>query len=151
MRSVSRDKVTATTYVWEPASVVWKVLTDRDRHEQFFIAPCTALGRRRGARVAWGDRRRPVVTGTVEAYRPAEGRLVHTVSFAFTDEPPSVVRWDLEEQGEVTCVEVEHLVGPEQPQTAAVATGLWPLVLARFKTLLEVGEPMPWPTSHRVL
>jgi hypothetical protein len=50
--------------------------------------------------------------------------------------------------GEVVWVEVRHLFEEEAPETQAIVTDGWTLVLARLKTLLETGKPMPWPESE---
>jgi uncharacterized protein YndB with AHSA1/START domain len=137
------------TYIDAQYDDVWEAITNCERHADWNVAPCLAFGHRTGARCAWGEPAKPVIEGKVTAWRPAKGSFSHTFRFAFYDEPESTVEWEVEEQGEVVSVTVRHDLGPkrERPKTRSIVEGSWFLVLARLKTLLETGGPMPWPTG----
>ena len=137
------------TYVHAAYDDVWDALTSADRHAEWNVAPCLCFGRRSGARCAWGEPGNPVIVGRVTSWKPTTGAFAHTFSFTFSDEPDSLVEWEIEEQGEVVSVTVRHHLGSrrERPQTRGIVEGSWFLVLARLKTLLETGGPMPWPAG----
>ena len=137
------------TYVDAAYDDVWDALTNGDRHVHWNVAPCLAFGHRTGARCAWGEPHKAVIEGRVTAWRPAKGSFAHTFRFTIFNEPESTVEWEVEEQGEVVSLTVRHALGAkrERPQTRSIVESSWFLVLARLKTLLETGEPMPWPAG----
>lgn len=137
------------TYVDASYDDVWEALVTPERHADWNVAPCLAFGHRSGARCQWGEPDKAVIEGRITSWRPAKGSFAHTFRFTFSDEPESLVEWEVEEQGEVVSLTVRHALGGgrERPQTRSLVEDGWFLVLARLKTLLETGGPMPWPTG----
>ncbi|MGH2544090.1 MAG: SRPBCC domain-containing protein, partial [Ardenticatenaceae bacterium] len=123
---------------------VWKALTRLDRQGEWYVAPCLAFGWERGERVAWGQPNAPVIEGKLVTWQPAT-YLAYSFEFTRLDEPASLVEWQVLPQGEVVWVEVKQRFPEEAPETQAIVTDGWTLVLARLKTLLETGQPLPWP------
>ena len=148
MRAVPEDVVERAVYVQAPFDAVWAALTDPEWHEDWHVAPCQALGHRKGARCAWGeDRGAPVITGTVESFRPATGQVSHSFAYTFLDEPESLVEWEVEEHGRVTSVWLRHHLDGRHRSTRVMVAGGWFLVLSRLKTLVETGKPMALPSE----
>jgi uncharacterized protein YndB with AHSA1/START domain len=140
------------TFIDTSYEEVWDALTAAARHADWNVAPCLQFGNRTGGRCVWGEPGRPVISGRVVSWRPSRGTFAHTFSFTgteFANEPESLVEWEAEEQGEVVSVSLSHHLGGrrERPRTRSIVEDGWFLVLARLKTLLETGEPMPWPAG----
>lgn len=140
--------VRAATYLVAPYDAVWSALTRPERQGAWYVAPCLAFGWEEGARVAWGHEE-PVIEGKLTAWQPAS-HFAHTFEFTRLDEPPSLVEWHVMSLGEVVWVEVKHHLDEEAVETQAIVTDGWITVLARLKTLLETGSPMPWPEWDEV-
>ncbi|MDQ4075707.1 MAG: SRPBCC domain-containing protein [Chloroflexota bacterium] len=136
--------VRAATYVHASFEEVWKALTRPERQAEWYIAPCLDFGWEPGERVAWGRDGALIIEGRVASWQPATS-FAHTFELTRLDEPTSFVEWQVLPQGEVVWVEVKHHFPDEAPETQAIVTDGWTVVLARLKTLLETGEPMPWP------
>jgi uncharacterized protein YndB with AHSA1/START domain len=85
-----------------------------------------------------------VIEGKLRTWQPAT-YLSYSFEFTRLDEPTSIVEWEVLPQGEVVWVEVRHTFPDDAPETQAIVTDGWTLVLARLKTLLESGESLPWP------
>jgi uncharacterized protein YndB with AHSA1/START domain len=138
------EMVRSATYVYAPYEEVWRAITRPEKQEAWYVAPCIAFGWEAGERVAWGQPDAPVIEGKLTRWEPAQG-FSHTFEFTRFDEPASLVEWHLMPQGEVVWVEVKHHFEDDSPETQSIVTDGWTTVLARLKTLLETGEPMPWP------
>ncbi len=138
------ELIRAATYIRASYEEVWKALTRPDRQGSWYVAPCLAFGWEEGERVAWGQPGAPTIEGELTAWEPAIA-FAHTFEFTRFDEPQSFVEWQIHPQGEVVWVEVKHHFTEEAPETQAIVTDGWTVVLARLKTLLETGDPMPWP------
>lgn len=137
------ELVRAATYIYAPYEALWRTLTRPEAHADWHVAPCLTFGWEIGDRVAWGVDD-PVIEGELRLWEPAT-RFAHSFAFTYLDEPPSVVRWEVQALGEIVWVEVKHEFREEALETQAVITDGWSLVLARLKSLLETGETMPWP------
>jgi uncharacterized protein YndB with AHSA1/START domain len=141
---MNSEMLRAATYIFAPYDTVWTAVTRPDQQGEWYVAPCLDFGWEPGERVAWGKLSKPVIEGTLTEWNPAT-RFAHTFSFTNLDEPESLVEWDVTACGEVVWIEVKHYFDEDAPQTQAIITDGWTLVLARLKTLLETGRPMPWP------
>jgi uncharacterized protein YndB with AHSA1/START domain len=141
---MNSEMVRAATYIHALYDEVWTAVTRPDRQGDWYVAPCLTFGWEPGEKVAWGEPGLPVIEGNLIEWNPATG-FTHTFSFARFDEPESRVEWDVSAAGEVVWVEVKHYFEEDAPQTQAIITDGWTVVLARLKTLLETGNPMPWP------
>jgi uncharacterized protein YndB with AHSA1/START domain len=144
---MNMEMVRAAIYIAAPYETIWATLTRPERHEHWYVAPCLQFGWESGATVLWGRPAESVIEGTLTVWEPAT-RFAHTFRFAALDEPESQVTWHVMPMGEVVYVEVNHLFPGEAPATQAIVTDGWSLVLSRLKTLLETGEPMPWPDQE---
>ncbi|MCB0076857.1 MAG: SRPBCC domain-containing protein [Anaerolineales bacterium] len=141
---MDRELVRAATYIHAPYELVWRTLTRPEYHDRWHVAPCLAFGTEAGDRVAWGVDEESEIEGTLFRWEPATG-FAHSFAFTKLGEPASVVEWQVQPLGELVWVEIKHDFPEEALETQAIITDGWTLVLARLKTLLEVGEPMPWP------
>ncbi len=141
---MTAEIVRAATYIHAPYEAVWRAVTRPDYQGDWYVAPCLTFGWERGERVAWGQEEKPVIEGKLTAWQPAT-RVAFTFEFTSLDEPTSLVEWQVQPMGEIVWVEVRHLFEEDAPETQAIVTDGWTLVLARLKTLLESGNPMPWP------
>lgn len=136
------------TYVAARPDAVWSVLVDPSAQGEWYL-PALALDPQVGGRVAWGPPTGAVIEGEVRAWRPDVGFFAHTFAFTFLQEPPGLVRWRVTLMGEVTQVWLRHELS-DRPHTASIVSGSWAAVLARLKTLIETGSPMPdpvWPET----
>lgn len=140
---------THITYIWEPPTAIWGALTTSERHQDWYLMPCLRMGSRAGSTCAWGEPGREMVTGRVTAFRPSQGELGYTHELSWIDEPAIRASWSLEQQGEITEVKVTHRYaeGASQSEILLASAGI-ALVLARLKTLVETGDPMPWPSDE---
>ncbi|HEX7169135.1 MAG TPA: SRPBCC domain-containing protein [Acidimicrobiales bacterium] len=138
-----------TTYVNAPVDHVWDVLTSGPAQADWYM-PAVAWGLDVGAKVVWGSAAQVFVSGEVTAVRADVGFLSHTFRFPFLDEPPGLVRWRVTQMGQVTQVWLRHEL-VTRPATDGIVGGSWPVMLARLKTLVETGSPMPepvWPATE---
>jgi uncharacterized protein YndB with AHSA1/START domain len=144
---MNTEMVRAAIYIAAPYETIWATLTRPERHEHWYVAPCLQFGWESGAAVLWGRPAEAVIEGALTDWEPAT-RFAHTFRLAALDEPESHVTWHVIPMGEVVYIEVNHLFPGEAPATQAIVTDGWALVLSRLKTLLETGEPMPWPDQE---
>lgn len=148
MRAMPAEILDRAVYIQATQDAVWTALTEPEWHEDWFVAPCQAFGRRKGARCAWGEEPgAPTMVGTVVAYRPAAGQVSHSFSFTFLDEPESQVEWFVEQQGRATLVWLRHHLDDDHAATREIVYAGWFLVLSRLKTLVETGKPMGLPAE----
>lgn len=141
------ELVRAESYLHAAYDRVWRALTQPAEQEAWYVAPCLAFGWEPGERVAWGQPEQPIIEGVLTRWTPAR-HFAYQFEFTSLAEPPSLVEWQVQPMGEVVWVEVRHLFEREAPETQAIVTDGWPLVLARLKTLLETGRVMPWPEQE---
>lgn len=136
--------VQAHTYIAAPLERVWQALTQPGEQAMWHVAPPLLWGRAQWERLAWGYDEIPIISGEVVVWDPAR-TFAHRIELTRLDEPASTVHWRLTAYEEVVLVEIEHFLSAESMETQALVTDGWPLLLARLKTWLETGEPMPWP------
>jgi uncharacterized protein YndB with AHSA1/START domain len=136
----------AATYIHAPYEAVWNAFARADGYAEWASAPCVEFGDRPGDAVAWGARGRVVYRGRILSIERGRG-LAHSFrfeGFGF-EEPDTRVEVDIVEEGAVVRVAVRHDCAGA-PRTLEMIGPLgWPKSLARLKTLLETGRPMPWP------
>lgn len=135
----------AQTYIEAPYDSVWRRFTDVEAFADWFSAPGLMFGAAPGDSVAWGNQDGVLYRGVLQRLEPGVG-LTHTFSFTFVEPgEESVVDIQIVEAGPVTRVRIEHDCS-NAPQTAQIISPVgWVKDLARLKTLLETGTPMPWP------
>ncbi len=140
--------LTAATWVHAPYDAVWHALARADGYAGWGSAPCLEFGARPGDPVVFGTPERVVYMGEIVRIERGRG-LAHTfrfVGFGF-EEPASRVEIAVVEQGAVVHVAVDHDCAGA-PRTREIIGPLgWAKSLARLKTLLETGRPMPWPSE----
>jgi len=144
--SPSSALLVARTYIRAEPSEVWRHFTEPSALSRWSTAECKVFEPRPGGAMRFSNGVRTVYEG--EVLRVDEGTgLAYTfrfVGFGF-DEPASHVRVDVLPRGETVFVSIRHdCTGA--PRTAAMIGPVgWTKSLARLKTLLETGRPMPWP------
>lgn len=138
----------AQTYIQAPYDKIWSYLTEPQYFDSWYSAPGLEFGQSIGAPVAWGTPETPVIRGELLALEPGLG-FRHTFRFEFLDsDEESTVTWDVVQRGPVCWLRVRHDCAVA-PQTHQVVTNTgWVKSLARLKTLLETGRPMPWPEEE---
>ena len=132
-------------YIQASLARAWEACTQPDALSVWYSAPCLAFGREVGDPVVFGTPEREVIRGSLQAVTPEQSL---TYSFAFQGfgfVETSSVSLRVEAQGPVVLLGVEHdFYGAPQTQALIGPLG-WPKLLARLKTWLETGQPMPWP------
>ena len=143
--STEGTRFVARTYVMAPYGEVWRRFSDLDAYAAWFSAPALEFGSEPGQRVAFGTEEGVLFHGVLTRFEPGHG-LGFTFQFTFLEsDEQSQVDIEVVEDGEVTRIVVVHDC-TSAPETASVITEFgWVKDLARLKTLLETGTPMPWP------
>ena len=143
---MSDQVLKAQTYIAADYDEVWRAFTTAEGYGPWYSTPCREFGTAVGEPCVWALGERVAYEGVLEALERGVG-LRHTFQFfgfGF-EEPPTPVRIEIVQQGEVVYVGVEHDCSGAPRTRAMVTTVGWAKALARLKTLLETGGAMPWP------
>ena len=120
-----------------PINAVWEALTNTEELAGW-LAPCTFDARSGGAvHFDFGDDQ--VVDGQVTIFDPPH-RLEYT--WTFTDEPDSILLFELEAVGSATRLVLEHRMLPSEQATGYGAG--WHAYLDRLAARVEGTEPVDW-------
>jgi len=139
---------TAAAYIAADYDAVWEKLTTAGEFASWYSMGGIAFPHEKGAELEWGPPGQVTIRGTLRWIEKGKG-FGHTFQFRGLgfDEPETDVEWEVVQQGPVVLVRVVHRA-PESPETMAMIGDLgWAKTLNRLKTLLETGEPMPWPSD----
>lgn len=136
---------TQTIFIGKPAEQVWDALTSKDMVQRYHIVPLGTADLAVGGEIFYGTEDQKMITGQViELKKP--GLFSHSFSFAHNPgDPASVVRYEIEDLGEMSALHLTHDGFPGETQTFEDISGGWPVVLSGLKTVLETGEALPWP------
>ena len=97
------------------------------------------------------DGKRVFIIGEVKEFVPPS-RFVHTFRFTNLAEAPTLVEWDLAEQGGVTRVTVTHSRFVDQQKTADSVRTSWVDILNNIKSVLETGTvPLKTRLMHGMM
>jgi len=115
--------------------------------DQFYMAPVHTLELKKGGKISYGSEAE-VITGTISVLE-APKTLVHSFKFAGSDDPETLVAYEIEAIGELMCsLTISHTGFRAEDQTFANITGGWPVIASSLKTLLETGRGLPWPKNN---
>jgi uncharacterized protein YndB with AHSA1/START domain len=133
-----------TIFIAKPASDAWTALTVKKTIDQFYMAPVHTLELKKGGKISYGGEAE-FITGTITELE-APKKLVHTFKFAGSDDPETLVAYEIEPIGELMCsLTISHTGFRTEDQTFANITGGWPVIASSLKTVLETGRGLPWP------
>jgi uncharacterized protein YndB with AHSA1/START domain len=134
-----------TVFIGRADAEVWNALTTRSVIDRYYIAPVTALELKTGGRISYGSKESDSITGVIaEIDEPR--KLVHSFRFMGSDDPDSIVTYEIKALGGAMCVlDITHTGFAIESQAYADIAGGWPVIASSLKTLLETGEPLPWP------
>jgi uncharacterized protein YndB with AHSA1/START domain len=139
-------------YIAAPAEEVWEWLVEPERVRRYSLSDLLFRPAAPGDSVQYMSRLggQLLIDGAVEEI--VEGRkLVHTFQFQFDDpEPPSRLTYELIRYGDrMCCLELRHEgLEPGGPTWDSVSKS-WDVTLSSLKTLVETGNPLPWPERRR--
>lgn len=136
-----------TIFIARTADLVWDALTQKDQVDRYHIAPLGSPDLKVGGEIFYGTEDARAITGKVlELERPKV--FAHSFRFAHNpDEPESLVSYEIDDLGLMCALTLTHDGFAEHTQTFSDISGGWPVILCGLKTLLETGEPLPWPRA----
>ena len=146
-REGARMETDSIAYVRAPYDEVWSRLTTSEGYAGWYSMGGRTFPTEVGGELEWGTAERVLIRGRLESIEKGKG-FVHTFQFrglGFDDEPETRVAWTVEQQGPVVLVRVRHTAEGAPETMAMIGDVGWAKSLSRLKTLLETGEPMPWP------
>jgi uncharacterized protein YndB with AHSA1/START domain len=133
-----------TTFIAKPAKDVWSALTEKKTIDQYYMAPVHTLEMKKGGRISYGGEAE-LISGTITEVDIPK-KLVHTFKFAGSDDPETLVTYEIKPIGDSMCsLTISHTGFQAEDQTFADITGGWPVIASSLKTLLETGNKLPWP------
>ncbi len=136
----------AAVYIEAEYDEVWRRFTEAAAYADWYSAPCREFGEAPGDAIIWGNDEREFYRGSLRYIEKGRG-LSHSfqfVGFDF-DEPPTPVEIEILEFGETVLVSLRHDCSGAPRSYAMITPVGWLKSLSRLKTLLETGQPMPWP------
>jgi uncharacterized protein YndB with AHSA1/START domain len=138
-------------YIEAPIEKVWAALTQGE-HTRLYWSRFVQSEWRVGARVEFlrADKSKLSHDGEVLEIDPPR-RLVMTfdVTPEGMNEPPSKVRYDLDEKNGATQLTVTHWTFPPDSDVLKGISQGWPQILSSLKTYLERGAPMAMTDAMR--
>lgn len=133
-----------TILIAKPAASVWSALTQKEIIDQYYMVPVRSLELEKGGKITYG-KEVDVITGTIEKIE-APKTLVHTFNFVGSDDPETLVLYEITPIGDLMCsLTISHTGFDKEDQTFADIAGGWPVVASSLKTFLETGKRLPWP------
>lgn len=108
------------------------------------MAPVHTLELKKGGKISYGGEAE-LITGTITELG-APKRLAHTFQFVGSDDPITLVAYEIKPIGDSMCsLKISHTGFQGENQTFADISGGWPVIASALKTLLETGQALPWP------
>lgn len=133
-----------TIFIAKPAESVWSALTEKKTIDGYYMVPVHTLELEEGGRISYGVEAE-VISGTISKLEPPK-KLAHTFRFSGSDEPETMVTYEITPVGDSMCsLTISHTGFQMNDQTFADVTGGWPVIASSLKTLLETGRGLPWP------
>jgi uncharacterized protein YndB with AHSA1/START domain len=136
-----------------PISAVWAEITKLKHAQKPMFNTVLESDFRPGSRMIYRsqDGKRVFIIGEVREFVPPN-RFVHTFRFTNLAEAPTLVEWDLAEQGGVTRVTVTHSRFVDQQKTADSVRTSWVDILNNIKSVLETGTvPLKTRLMHGMM
>lgn len=134
-----------TIYIGKPAAAVWEALTEKKIIDTYYLVPVSTLELKAGGKIAYGKGTSELITGTITEIE-APAKLVHTFRFTGSEDPETTVTYEVHPFGDGMCVlEITHSGFPEKNETYSKISSGWPMIASSLKTVLETGNPLPWP------
>lgn len=136
-----------------PISAVWAEITKLKHAQKPMFNTVLESDLKPGSRMIYRsqDGKRVFIIGEVREFVPPR-RFVHTFRFTNLPETPTLVEWNLEEQGGVTRVTVTHSKFVDQQKTADSVRTSWVDILNNVKAVLETGTvPLKTRLMHRMM
>jgi uncharacterized protein YndB with AHSA1/START domain len=123
-----------------PISAVWAEITKLRHAQKPMFNTVLESDFKPGSRMIYRsqDGKRVFIIGEVKEFVPPS-RFVHTFRFTNLAEAPTLVEWNLAEQGGVTRVTVTHSRFVDQQKTADSVRTSWVDILNNIKSVLETG------------
>jgi len=133
-----------TLFIGKPAQEVWDALVTKETVDRYYLAPLHTLELKEGGKISYG-KETEMITGKILEI-DATKKLVHSFSFAGSEDPETKVTYEIDAVGEKMCsLTITHNGFEEENQTFANISGGWPVIASSLKTLLETGKTLPWP------
>ena len=134
-----------TLFIGKPAAELWQALTLKSIVDKYYLAPLGADIAAAGQDIFYGSEDNKFILGRVQVYRENQV-LVHSFRFSHEDpEADTTVTFEIEDIGSMCRLTLTHEGFKGETQTYHDIAGGWPVILSNLKTLLETGEPLPWP------
>lgn len=145
------ETITRRIYIGAPAEEVWPWLVEPERVRQYSLSELVNQPAAAGDPLRYVGRvaGQLLIEGVVEEL--VEGRrLVHTFQFQFEElEPASRVTYELLRYGDrMCCLELRHEGLEPGGETFKSVSASWDVALSSLKTLIETGQPLPWPSRR---
>lgn len=138
-------------HIGVPRERVWDAITRTGEVQRALYNTVLETELRPGARLRYysPDRKRVFIIGEVVEVEPPH-RFAHTYWFTtWKSGPPTLVTWELEEEGEVGCrVTVTHSGWTEEHEQPEKTGAGWKQILELLKSELETGDI---PTGTKLL
>lgn len=126
-----------------PIERVWREITTQSAKQRAMFDTMLEAEMRPGGSLRYRtvDKKMTPIWG--EVVEVEEPRLfAHTFAFADIDDAPTLVRWELEQQGDVCRVVVTHSRFQGETKTLKSVSKVWPQILGRLKNVVE-GRSIP--------
>ena len=135
-----------TVFIGNPAQEVWNALTRKAMIDRYYMAPVIRLELKPGGKIGYGTTSE-LITGVITEIDEPK-KFAHTFHFAGSDDPETTVTYEIEAVGDAMCMlHIMHSGFPDENQTYADICGGWPVITSSLKTILETGQPLPWPKN----
>ncbi|MBD3223834.1 MAG: helix-turn-helix domain-containing protein [Caldithrix sp.] len=151
------DKQVYVLYIRTTKEKLWKAITSPLYTQKYFFKTKVQSDFQPNSEVSYlmqnadGKESIPVKGKILEA-EPYK-KLVHTFQHNFGDfeqnkySNPSRVSYELESMGDLVKLTLIHDEFKGDEETYNSTSGGWPIILNGLKTLLETGEPLPFPEN----
>lgn len=132
-----------------PIADVWAEITKLKHTQKPMFNTVLESDFKPGSRMIYRseDGKRVFILGEVVEFVPPK-RFVHTFRFTNLPEEPTLVEWQLQQQGEVTRVTVTHSKFVNQQKTWDGVRTSWTDILSNIKAVVETGNV---PVKTRVM
>ncbi len=126
-----------------PIERVWREITKQHEKQRAMFDTMLEAELRPGGELRYRtvDRKMTPIWGeVVEVEEPRV--FAHTFAFSDIDDAPTLVRWELEQVGDVCRVTVTHSRFEGETKTLRSVSKVWPAILGRLRNVAE-GREIP--------
>lgn len=126
-----------------PIERVWREITKQNEKQRVMFDTMLEAEMRPGGTLRYrtvDQKMTPIWGEVVEVDEPR--LFAHTFAFSNIDDAPTLVRWELEQEGEVCRVTVTHSRFEGETKTLKSVAKVWPAILGRLKDVVE-GRNIP--------